>query len=382
MDCAWERGHVGRNKRGAAVLAATYAGKMPALPGFSYRVAMTSILEQTPEQLAAWLAQQGQPAWRARQVRRWLFQHAVEDFAEMTDLAKDLRQRMAAEFRIWTTRVARHLRADDGTEKLLLQLADGQHIECVLLRDDKGVPTICISSQVGCAMGCTFCASGLDGWVRNLSTGEIIEQMLRLRRLLPPQQRISHIVAMGMGEPLLNLDALLPALEAATAADGLAIGARRITLSTVGIPKGIRRLADANRQYHLAVSLHAPDDDLRSRIVPANRGFGIQAILAAADDYFARTGRRVTYEYVLLAGINDQPHHARSLAGLLKSRPALVNLIPYNPVAGLPYRTPAPGATKRFVEILEEAGLAVAIRWRKGDRIDAACGQLRRLAAR
>jgi len=343
---------------------------------------MTAIFEQTPEQLAAWLAAQGQPAYRARQVRRWLFERAVDDFAQMTDLSKALRQRLAAEFRIWSTRVVRHLRADDGTEKLLLELSDGQHIECVLLRDDKGMHTVCISSQVGCAMGCTFCASGLDGWVRNLTAGEIIEQMLRLRRLLPPDQRITHIVAMGMGEPLLNLEGLLPALETATAADGLGISARRVTISTVGIPKGIRRLAEINRQYHLAVSLHAPDDALRSRIVPANRGFGIQAILAAADEYFARTGRRVTYEYVLLAGVNDQPHHARSLAGLLKSRPALVNLIPYNPVAGLPYRTPAPAAIERFVEILEDGGLTVAVRWRKGDRIDAACGQLRRLVAR
>jgi len=343
---------------------------------------MTAIFEQTPEQLAAWLAAQGQPAYRARQVRRWLFERAVDDFAQMTDLSKALRQRLAAEFRIWSTRVVRHLRADDGTEKLLLELSDGQHIECVLLRGDKGMHTVCISSQVGCAMGCTFCASGLDGWVRNLAAGEIIEQMLRLRRLLPPDQRITHIVAMGMGEPLLNLEGLLPALETATAADGLGISARRVTISTVGIPKGIRRLAEINRQYHLAVSLHAPDDALRSRIVPANRGFGIQAILAAADEYFARTGRRVTYEYVLLAGVNDQPHHARSLAGLLKSRPALVNLIPYNPVAGLPYRTPAPAAIERFVEILEDGGLTVAVRWRKGDRIDAACGQLRRLVAR
>jgi len=343
---------------------------------------MTAIFEQTREQLAAWLAAQGQPAYRARQVRRWLFERAVDDFAQMTDLSKALRQRLAAEFRIWSTRVVRHLRADDGTEKLLLELSDGQHIECVLLRGDKGMHTVCISSQVGCAMGCTFCASGLDGWVRNLAAGEIIEQMLRLRRLLPPDQRITHIVAMGMGEPLLNLEGLLPALETATAADGLGISARRVTISTVGIPKGIRRLAEINRQYHLAVSLHAPDDALRSRIVPANRGFGIQAILAAADEYFARTGRRVTYEYVLLAGVNDQPHHARSLADLLKSRPALVNLIPYNPVAGLPYRTPAPAAIERFVEILEDGGLTVAVRWRKGDRIDAACGQLRRLVAR
>ena len=183
---------------------------------------------------------------------------------------------------------------------------------------------------------------------------------------------------MGMGEPLLNLDALLPALAAAAGRDGLGIGVRRITISTVGLPGGHPPPGQENCQYHLAVSLHAADDALRNELVPANRGFGIAAILAAADEYFELTGRRVTFEYVLLAGVNDQAEHARQLVKLLRGRPALVNLIPYNPVPGLPYRTPSPAATAQFVEILTQGGLNVNIRYRKGDRISAACGQLRR----
>ncbi len=183
---------------------------------------------------------------------------------------------------------------------------------------------------------------------------------------------------MGMGEPLLNLDALLPALAVVASRGGLDISVRRITISTVGLPDGIRRLARDQCQYHLAVSLHAADDTLRNELVPANRGFGIAAILAAADEYFELTGRRVTFEYVLLAGVNDQPEHARQLSHLLRGRPALINVIPYNAVPGLPYRRPSPAATARFVDILAHDGLNVNIRHRKGDRIGAACGQLRR----
>jgi 23S rRNA (adenine2503-C2)-methyltransferase len=341
---------------------------------------MLHLLDQTTDQFRAWLAEHDAPAYRAAQVRRWVFDKPGIEFDEMTDLARPLRQQLADAFHIWTTQVATHKKSVDETEKLLLELADGNRVECVLLRDDKGHHAICISTQVGCSMGCVFCASGLDGVVRSLTTGEIVEEMLQLKRLLPDGQRLSHVVVMGMGEPLLTLDHLLPALEMATHRDGLGIGARRITVSTVGIPKGIRRLADMNCQYHLAVSLHAPDDDLRNRLVPANRKIGIAAILEAADYYFEKTGRRVTYEYVLLADLNDQPEHAARLIALLKGRPALVNLIPYNPVAGLPYRTPNPAVTARFVESLERSGLSVATRFRKGDRIDAACGQLRRSA--
>lgn len=339
---------------------------------------MFHLLDQTPEQLQAWLAERGVPAYRARQIRRWVFAETAASFEQMTDLARSLRTQLAESFSIWTTRVAAHKTAEDGTEKLLLELADGQRIECVLLRDDREHRTACISTQVGCGMGCVFCASGLDGLARNLTTGEILEQLLRLKQLLPAGQRLTHVVVMGMGEPLANLDRLLPALAAATDRDGLGIGARRITISTVGMVQGIRRLADQDCQYHLAVSLHAPDDELRNQLIPANRKIGVASILKAADYYFEKTGRRVTFEYVLLAGINDQPDHARNLVRLLQGRPALVNLIPYNPVAGLPYRTPKGSATKRFAAVLQQGGLAVAIRYRKGTRIQAACGQLRR----
>ena len=214
--------------------------------------------------------------------------------------------------------------------------------------------------------------------VRNLSSGEILQQMLQLQRLLAADERLSHVVVMGMGEPLANLDSLLPALAQATASDGLGISARRITVSTVGLPAGIRRMAREDIQYHLAVSLHAPNDALRDELVPANRRQGIAAVLAAADEYFELTGRRVTFEYVLLAGVNDRPEHARQLVVLLKGRPSLVNIIPYNPVAGLPFRTPAARDTAQFAEILTAGGLTIHVRRRKGERIDAACGQLRR----
>jgi 23S rRNA (adenine2503-C2)-methyltransferase len=370
---------------------------------------MIPILEQTPAGLREWLVAHGLPAYRAGQMRKWLFQKRAATFVQMTDLPLALRDRLAAEFQIWTTQVPKHRRSADGSEKLLLELGDAQRIECVLLRDDKEHCTACISTQVGCAMGCAFCATGIDGFVRNLTVGEIIEQILQLQRLLsivggdsrrrsefvvppsgdsaeePPKggttnqaERLSHVVVMGMGEPLLNLDALLPALAAAVDKNGLGISARRVTISTVGLPEGIRRLARENCQYHLAVSLHAANDALRNEIVPANRGFGIAAILAAADEYFEQTGRRVTFEYVLLAGVNDRPEHAGELVKLLRGRPALVNLIPYNPVPSLPYRTPSSSVTARFVEILTQAGLNVNIRHRKGDRIAAACGQLRR----
>ncbi|MCC7083711.1 MAG: 23S rRNA (adenine(2503)-C(2))-methyltransferase RlmN, partial [Pirellulales bacterium] len=255
--------------------------------------------------------------------------------------------------------------------------ADGYHIECVLLRDGPR-RTICISSQVGCAMGCVFCASGLDGVIRNLNSGEIVEQMLRLARLLPADERLSHIVVMGMGEPLANLDRLLPALDVATDPTRLGISHRRITISTVGLPPAIHRLAKLDARFQLAVSLHAPDDELRNQLVPVNRKIGLATIIEAADHYFDVSGRRLTFEYVLLGQLNDQVEHAYRLAKLLQGRLALINVIPYNPVAGLPYQSPAKKTQQRFVQILQQAGLNVQIRERKGDEINAACGQLRR----
>ena len=344
--------------------------------------ALPHVLEPNDE-LDRWLAAEGQPAWRSKGIRQWLFRRRAASFEGMTDLPKDLRERLARGFLVWTTSIVRHQRAEDGTEKLLLQLADGERIECVLLRDHvEGSPrrTVCISSQVGCAMGCVFCASGLDGVVRNLTTGEILEQILRLAHLLPEEERVSHIVVMGMGEPLANLDRLLPAMRVAQDPEGFGISQRRITISTVGLPKGIDRLSDENPGYHLAVSLHAADDELRTRIVPVNKSIGLADVMAAADRYWETSGRRLTFEYVLLGGINDSPAHARSLAKLLGDRAALVNVIPYHTVAGLPYREPSSAAQSTFLELLRKAGVNVPVRRRKGSRIDAACGQLRRLA--
>ena len=327
--------------------------------------------------LQAWLKNNAQPAFRAGQIEKWLLQGRAADFDAMTNLPVRLRDQLKNSFRIWTTKIAKHTAAEDGTEKLLLQLEDGGRIECVLLRDGER-RTICISSQVGCAMGCVFCASGLDGVDRNLTTGEIVEQMLRLQHLLPDEERLSHIVVMGMGEPLANVDNLLAALDIASAEAGLGISARRITISTVGLPAAMDRLTDTNPRYHLAVSLHAPNDQLRDQLVPVNSKIGIDNILAAADRYFEVSGRRLTFEYVLLGGINDSVQHARQLAAKLKGRAALLNVIPYNPVSGLPYETPSASAVREFRGTLEQAHITVKFRKRKGDKINAACGQLRR----
>ena len=267
--------------------------------------------------------------------------------------------------------------SDDGSEKLLIEWRDGARVECVLLRDDRGHRSACVSVQVGCAMKCAFCASGLGGFSRNLTKSEILEELLRLNALLPKEERLTHIVVMGTGEPTLNLDALLPALAEATAADGLDLGNRKVTISTVGIPAGIRRLAAENVPYKLAVSLHAPNDRIRDEIMPQNRIHPIAEVLSAADVFFNTTGRRVTFEYILLDGINAGVEHALELARLLRNKTAIVNVIPYNPAPELPFKTPSTQTTRRVVDALEDAGIQVKIRFRKGDKINAACGQLR-----
>lgn len=338
---------------------------------------MRHLLDATLEELRDWLTERGQPGYRAAQVWRWLTGTRAGSFEEMTDLPQPLRQDLSAEWTLWTSRVVAHRRDDDTTEKLLLEWPDGRRIESVLIREGAR-RTLCLSTQVGCAMGCVFCASGLDGVDRNLTRGEMIEQMLRVTRLLPPDDRLSHIVVMGMGEPLANLENLLGALGEATRREGLGIGARRITISTVGLPPALRRLAALDIPYHLAVSLHAPDDDLRNRLVPVNRRTGLTDILAAADEYFTRTGRRVTYEYVLLAGVNDRPSDALRLVERLRGREALVNVIPFNAVSGLEFRRPSEAAIEAFTGTLTRGGLNVQVRRRKGHAIDAACGQLRR----
>jgi 23S rRNA (adenine2503-C2)-methyltransferase len=338
-----------------------------------------SLLDVSADELLAWLEARGQPTMRARQIRRWIIAARATSFEQMTDLPLCLRTELAEEFSPLGTTIDRRLVSCDGTEKLLLRLHDGHLVECVLLKEaDRR--TVCVSTQVGCGMGCVFCASGIGGVVRNLSSGEILEQLLHARNLLPAEERLTHIVVMGMGEPMANLDALLEALQIATARDGLGIGGRHIHISTVGLPVKIRRLADLGKQYHLAVSLHAPNDELRRRIVPTNEHTGLDDILEAADYFYATTGRQVTYEYVMLRDVNDRPEHAVQLARMLRGRQAHVNLIPFNDVAGLPYGRPAQQLLEDFVAILRDAHVSVKVRKRKGADIDAACGQLRRSA--
>lgn len=336
------------------------------------------ILNWDKATIQQWLKDRGYPAFRATQIWKWLFEGRADSFEDMTDLPKKLRQELSDSLLLWSSRVVTHLASEDGTEKLLLEMADGGRIECVLLREENR-RSICVSSQVGCGMGCVFCASGLDGVDRNLTRGEILEQMLRLQRLLPGEERLSHIVMMGMGEPLANLPNVLGALDVARHPEGLGISPRRITISTVGLPAAIDRLAEYEVPFHLAVSLHAPTDELRNRIVPTNSKVGIGAIVQAADRYFERTGRRLTFEYVLLSKINDSPECADDLVKLLAHRGAMLNVIPYNPVPGLPYETPSPERIHHFRRALLEGGINVMFRQRKGDEIQAACGQLRRI---
>jgi 23S rRNA (adenine2503-C2)-methyltransferase len=337
-----------------------------------------AFLELSPEQLKKHLQDAGWPDFRRKQIQKWIFQQNMVDFSGMTDLPQSMRRRLQEHFSLWTTEVVRAEQAGDETQKLLLKLRDGNSVECVLLRDRKNHRTACISTQVGCAMGCVFCASGLGGFVRNLTRGEILEQLLHLSGLLGKDEKLTHVVVMGMGEPLLNLEALLGALETVASPEGWNVSVRRITISTVGIPSAIRRLASLESPYRLAVSLHAPDDALRNRLIPANRKYNIASVMEAVDDYFRQSGRRVTFEYVLLSGINDQREHAERLADLLMRRTALVNLLPMNPVAELDFSPPPPDRVRRFVDVLEKRGIDVQVRFRKGDRIDAACGQLRR----
>ncbi len=326
--------------------------------------------------LSAWCAAQGEAPYRADQIRRWVYGKRVNTFDDMHDVPAGLRAKLHEHFTLFESQIVRHQVASDRTEKLLCELADGEHVECVLMRETQR-RTVCLSTQVGCAMGCVFCASGLNGVKRNLSTGEILEQVLRLDRLLAADERITNVVVMGIGEPLANLNALLPALATLNEKGGLGLGARRMTVSTVGLPEGIRQLAAHGKPFNLAVSLHAPNDELRNRIVPVNARIGIDAILAATDDYFQSTGRRVTYEYVLLRGLNDAEEHARQLGGLLARRNAHVNLIPMNPVEPLDMAAPSAVQTAKFVDTLERAGVNVTVRKRKGADIEAACGQLR-----
>ena len=338
--------------------------------------AMISALELDEAALAERLTAMGEPAYRARQIRAHLLRRGVLDYGGMTDLPAAVRDRLDAELPATPLAVQERRPTPDGqTVKLLLRALDGELIEAVSIRDG-GRHTVCVSSQVGCGMACAFCASGLDGVARNLSAAEMVAQVLHAGA----HGEITNVVFMGMGEPLANFPRLVEAIGALTDPDGIGMGARRLTVSTVGLVPRIRDLAATGLSVGLAISLHGPDDETRRSLVPVADRYGVAELLDAARHYAAVTGRRVTYEYTLIAGRNAEPHHAHALGTLLAGTGSQVNLIPYNPVPGLPFSEPASDAVRRFAAIVAGHGVTVTTRKERGRRVDAACGQLRRTA--
>ena len=336
---------------------------------------MIDIKSMMPEEIAAYLKELGQPAFRAKQVFRWLYR-GVSSFEEMSDLPKALRQKLAESCQLTPPTVARkQVSARDGTIKYLWQLSDGNCIETVLMRYKHG-NTVCISCQVGCRMGCAFCASTLAGRVRNLTPAEMVDQVLFTQ--LDSGTEVSNIVLMGIGEPLDNFDTVMRFLTLANHPDGLNIGMRHISLSTCGLTEQIDKLAQYRLQLTLSVSLHAPDDETRSRIMPVNKSVGVEKLMETCRRYFQTTGRRISYEYAMIDGVNDADWQADLLARHLKGMPGHVNLIPLNEVEESPLRPSRRVAV--FQKRLEEQGVTVTVRRRLGSDIDASCGQLRRKA--
>jgi len=344
-------------------------------------VSKTSIKSLTLEELSKYFAAQGERPFRAKQVVDWLYQKRIGSFDEMTDLSATTRTRLASEFGFVRPEVVRVLGAKDTTRKFLFRLSDGSLIESVLIPASPALygetsdrRTACVSTQVGCAYGCKFCASGLEGFARNLEAGEIVDQLLAIEK--ESGEKINNIVFMGMGEPLANLTNLLRAIRIINAPWGLGIGARHITISTSGLAPQIRKLATEPTQFRLAISLHGATDEVRSQIMPINRKYNLAVLLQACDFYVAQK-KRLMFEYILIAGVNDSDEQAQQLARHAQRLSAKINLIPYNTVEGLPWSRPSRNRQETFLRILRHHGAVATLRREKGHDIDAACGQLR-----
>ncbi len=347
------------------------------------------LLEHNRESLRLWFEQQGLQPYRADQVLKWVYQKGVSDVEKMTDLSKDLRETLRDRLQVYSAKIARKTQAVDGTIKLLLEFPESTtpdtqsatpvQVECVMIpQDDRR--TACLSTQAGCPVGCVFCASGLHGLQRSLRPSEIIEQLLRLQDAVGWQNRMTHVVIMGMGEPLANFAATIDTIYTINEKWAFGLGARHITVSTIGIPDRIRELADHNLQLNLAISLHAPTDALRRELVPWAAHIKIAQIFKAAQYYFDITGREITLEYVMLEDVNDHMTQAQQLAKLARKLRCTINLIPYNPVEGLPYKRPSTEKVFAFQEVLRKAGIRTKVRKSRGAEGDAACGQLRQRA--
>jgi 23S rRNA (adenine2503-C2)-methyltransferase len=343
-----------------------------------------NLLSLTHDDLVAEFVALSQPAYRAKQVLQWRYKHRVDAWDRMTDLPAPLRTTLTERFSLSSIELVRRLGANDTTQKFLFRLADGQLIESVLIpaspslygeRSDRR--TLCVSTQVGCAYGCKFCASGLDGFTRNLTAGEIVEQILQAESI--SHERVDNLVFMGMGEPLANLENLLQSIRILNnQAWGVGIGARHITISTSGLVPRIRELADQPIQFRLAISLHGATDDVRGRIMPVNNRYNVAALMEACRYWHERKKQRLTFEYILIAGVNDDLEQAEALARHAGPLRAKINLIPYNTVTGLTWERPSIDRQDAFHRVLRRHDLDVTLRREKGHDIDAACGQLRR----
>ncbi len=342
----------------------------------------SSIFNLALSSLEAWAATRGEPSYRAKQALHWLYQKRVSRFDEMSDLSAPLREELNKEFLLEPLACALKTGSSDTTQKFLFALRDNSFIESVLIPASPALygsasdrKTLCVSTQVGCAFGCKFCASGLEGWTRNLEPGEIVEQVLRVGAL--SGEKINNIVFMGMGEPLANYQNLLQAIEIIRAPWGIGIGARHITVSTSGLAPRIRELADQPLQIRLAISLHGATDEVRQTIMPINRKFNLAALMDACAYYCEKKRQRITFEYILIENVNDGLDQAMELARLARRLEAKVNLIPYNTVQGLSWKRPSETRQQSFYRVVRKGGVDATIRREKGHDIDAACGQLR-----
>ena len=342
----------------------------------------SSLLDLDRAEILAWMSQVGAPAYRAGQVLDWLYRKRRFLPAEMSNLPPSLRDKLAAEFPASLPRLLREVGSLDSTKKFLFELEDGQRVETVLIPASPALYgaasdrlTLCVSSQVGCAYGCKFCASGLAGWKRNLQPGEIVGQLLAVEALT--SARVSNIVFMGMGEPFANYEHLTKAIHILNATWGVGIGARHMTVSTSGLVPRIRDFADQPLQIRLAISLHGATDEVREKIMPVNRKYPLAELLSACSYFASRKKQRLTFEFILIEGVNDSADQARKLAAIAHSLKAKVNLIPYNTVPGLEWRRPSAQTQESFLAVLRKQGVAATLRREKGHDIAAACGQLR-----
>jgi 23S rRNA (adenine2503-C2)-methyltransferase len=334
-----------------------------------------NIKDLTLKEFEAQLIERKEPSYRAKQIWQWLFQKRAAAFAEMTNLSAALRARLAEDFRISRLAILREAVSNDGTRKFLFGLSDGQSIESVLIPETNRL-TLCVSTQAGCGFGCAFCATAVLGLKRNLRASEILDQLLEASRSLADAQRITHVVLMGMGEPLANYAETVKALEVMTDTSwGIGISPRRITLSTVGLVPQIQRLMEETK-VNLAISLHAPTEELRGRLMPVNRKYSLQQLMDCCRALPIPRRKRITFEYVLLRGVNDSIDKAEALCQLLQGIRCKINVIPFNPHPGSLYRRPDPAAVEKFQQVLHAHGVQINIRRPRGDDIQAACGQL------